>query len=348
MKKIILFLIIVQNCTIFSQNITFESDDLRALLCLANTTNYKMARNAANQYVVIDTNGDGEIQQSEALNIFGLEIHNANVRFSGNWQINSVEGLDFFYNLTNLSCDSLGINMPVEFHNLTYLKNFSISNNYLQSINLSGLNSLQSLVVGINNLTTINTAVLPSLRALTCLNNTITTLDFSQNPAFVVLNCKNNNLTSVNLKNGIVYGTGYSLTAVDWNVGNPNLTAICADANEISVIQGLLNNAASGPTNPNAVITSNCALLADEGFAVVEEIVIYPNPSTSIFNIDFKGILTNTAQIEVYNMLSQKMFEDEVSNVSVYKLSLENLPTGSYLVKIKDENQTISKKIIKQ
>ena len=79
-----------------------------------------------------------------------------------------------------------------------------------------------------------------------------------------------------------------------------------------------------------------------------DKITIYPNPSTNIFNIDFKGFVAKTTKVEVYNILSQKMFEDEVSNVSVYKLSLENLPTGNYLVKIKDGNQTISKKIIKQ
>ena len=79
-----------------------------------------------------------------------------------------------------------------------------------------------------------------------------------------------------------------------------------------------------------------------------DKITINPNPSTNIFNIDFKGIITNTAQIEVYNTLSQKLFTDEVSNIDAYRLSLENLPTGNYLVKIKDENQTFVKKIIKQ
>ena len=340
MKKIILLIIILQNCTIFAQNINFASDDLRALLCLANATNYKMARNAANQYVAIDLNGDGEIQQLEALIITSLEIHNPNVRFSGNWLINSIEGLDFFYNLTNLSCDSLGINVPVEFHNLTYLKNLSIGNNFLQSINLSGLNSLQSLTIASDSLTTINTSVLPSLKALNCLNNSITTLDFNQNPAFVVLNCKNNNLTSVNLKNGVVYGTGYSLTYADWNIGNPNLTAICADANEISVIQGLLNNSASGPTNPNAVITSNCALLGSEGFAVVEDVSIYPNPLTNTLNISGVANVVNT---KIYNVLGQIVQENAIATIDV-----SGLKAGNYFMKIETNDGVVSKRFVKE
>ena len=340
MKKILIFIFVLNSYTLLSQNIVFGSNDLRSLLCLANTTNYKMARNAANQYVVIDTNGDGEIQQSEALNIYCLEIHNPNVRFSGNWLINSVEGLDFFYNLTNLSCDSLGINVPVEFHNLTYLKNLSIGNNFLQSINLSGLNSLQSLTIASSSLTTINTSVLPSLKALNCLNNSITTLDFSQNPAFVVLNCKNNNLTSVNLINGIVYGTGYSLTYADWNIGNPNLTAICADANEISVIQGLLNNSASGPTNPNAVITSNCALLGNEGFAEGEDVSIYPNPSTNTLNIS--GV-SNIVNIKIYNLLGQMVQENTNTTIDV-----SGLKAGNYFMKIETGEGVVSKRFVKE
>ena len=340
MKKILIFIFVLNSYTLLSQNIVFGSNDLRSLLCLANTTNYKMARNAANQYVVIDTNGDGEIQQSEALNIYGLEINNPNVRFSGNWLINSVEGLDFFYNLTYLYCDLLGINMPVEFHNLINLKNLTIGSNFLQSINLSGLNSLQTLVVGINNLTTINTSVLPSLKTLTCLNNSITTLDFSQNPAFVGLSCKNNNLTSVNLKNGVVYGTGYSLTYADWNIGNPNLTAICADANEISVIQSLLNNAASGPTNPNAVITSNCALLGNEGFAVVEEVSIFPNPAKNTLNIS--GI-SNIVNVKIYNILGQMMQENASATIDV-----SGLKTGNYFVRIETSDSILSKRFVKE
>ena len=74
----------------------------------------------------VDTNGDSEIQFSEALNISILSVDNSGIA--------SLIGIEAFQNLTSLSC---GLN------NLTVL-------------NVNTLNNLQTLICSYNNLSQLN------------------------------------------------------------------------------------------------------------------------------------------------------------------------------------------------
>jgi hypothetical protein len=50
--------------------------------------------------------------------------------------------------------------------------------------------------------------------------------------------------------------------------------------------------------------------------------------------------------IEIYNMIGQQMHNQKVSNLIEYTLYLANLPKGSYLLKVSDGQEVISKNII--
>jgi hypothetical protein len=69
-------------------------------------------------------------------------------------------------------------------------------------------------------------------------------------------------------------------------------------------------------------------------------IKIYPNPSSSVINIDYPGDL----QLILFNFLGQQLLSS-----SSKTLNISNLKQGTYILKIKDSKNTINNiKIIKQ
>src|SRR5690606_11318376 len=104
----------------------------------------------ANQSIKIDTNNDGEIQVSEALDVYRLEVQNSN--------IGNLTGIEVFTNLTHLYCQNnnplteLDVSNNVNLIKLdcsgTSLTELDVSNN----INLTHLYCSSSL----NNFTELN------------------------------------------------------------------------------------------------------------------------------------------------------------------------------------------------
>ncbi|MFN3640336.1 MAG: T9SS C-terminal target domain-containing protein, partial [Flavobacterium sp.] len=61
-----------------AQIINIPDANFKAKLLEASPSN-TIARNTQNQYFKIDSNNDGEIQLSEALEVYGLNLNNANI-----------------------------------------------------------------------------------------------------------------------------------------------------------------------------------------------------------------------------------------------------------------------------
>ena len=79
--------------------------------------------------------------------------------------------------------------------------------------------------------------------------------------------------------------------------------------------------------------------LSVEG-AMAMDIRIYPNPSSSVINVDYSGDL----QLTLFNVLGQ-----QVLNSSSKTINISNLDQGTYILSAKDSNNTINNfKIIKQ
>ena len=89
---------------------------------------------------VIDVNSDGEIQQSEALLVTTLTISNTT--------INSLVGIEYFLNITQLNCTN---------------------NLQLTTLDVSNLAALHSLKCNNNNLTSLN--LNPNIQDIVCSNN---------------------------------------------------------------------------------------------------------------------------------------------------------------------------------
>lgn len=86
--------------------------------------------------------------------------------------------------------------------------------------------------------------------------------------------------------------------------------------------------------------------LANQSFDI-NNLTIYPNPSNGIFNIMAQNLLIEN--IEVYDVLGKQIdVKMNNQNNSNLVLDLSNASTGIYFVKIKSNNQIVTKKITKK
>lgn len=75
----------------------------------------------------------------------------------------------------------------------------------------------------------------------------------------------------------------------------------------------------------------------------IGNIVIYPNPTKDIINIDFKGI-SEDVSVSLYNVLGAKVFDKQFKKASnIKKIDVSELPNDIYLLilDIKGSSKTI-------
>lgn len=139
---------------------------------------------------VIDTNGDGEIQEIEAEAVLQLGVSQQN--------INSLEGIQSFTVLEILNCRSNQItNLDVS-QNLN-LKDLNCSENQLTSLDVTQNPNLTRLVCDTNQITSLDVTQNPNLINLLCGDNQLTSLDVTQNSNLEILWCFINQLTSIDV-----------------------------------------------------------------------------------------------------------------------------------------------------
>ncbi|MFK7750720.1 MAG: T9SS type A sorting domain-containing protein [Kordia sp.] len=163
---------------------------------------------------IVDTNGDGEIQQTEAEAVEVLIITNRN--------ISSLEGIASFTNLKHVRCLS---------NNLT---SFDISSNLL----------LEVLECGYNQLTNLDISANINLKRLITHNNQISNLDVSSNPNLEVLIVDTNQLSALDVStnsNLIELDAGSNnLSSIDLS-SNTNLEAVELDGNGLTSLDVSMN-----------------------------------------------------------------------------------------------------------
>ena len=140
----------------------------------------------------VDTNGDGEIQESEALALIELVVYNAGIV--------SLEGIQYFKNLQKLDCQGNFIT-SINIDSLTKLKYLDCEGNQITYLNLENTKELTYLNFSTNHLTTID---LRESKKLTYLNlnlNYLTKLDVSNSTNLKTLICTSNQFTSLDFSN---------------------------------------------------------------------------------------------------------------------------------------------------
>ncbi|MFT3793988.1 T9SS type A sorting domain-containing protein [Flavobacterium sp.] len=227
MKRIV-FLLLLLAGTAQAQIVNIPDANFKAKLLEADVTN-NIAMNASGNNMKIDTNNDGEIQQSEALAVYRLRFLQANV-------INPT-GLSSFTNLTHLECSG-NIIFNLDLSALTNLTQLNCSANFLQTIDVSALTNLTQFSCDSNRLTSITGLEnLTNLVRLSCSSNRLTSLDMTHSPGLILLLCQSNLLTSLNVAGlsqvSILMCSSNKLPALDLT-GMTNLQILEANNNELA------------------------------------------------------------------------------------------------------------------
>ncbi|XCF06215.1 T9SS type A sorting domain-containing protein [Tamlana crocina] len=202
---------------IFSQNISFEDPNFKNALIVLG----------------IDTNGDNEIQISEAQSTTSLDLSSLNIaslmgisqfEYDIYHSINSMVGIEKFINLKTLICkrnniETLDVSLLLNLETLDCYGNrissltlndtnsllfLDLSANRSYSIlesNISKLTNLKTLKSSSNQISDINISTLANLEELNLYNNKLTTLDISSLTKLKKLTCNYNQLTNLDVSN---------------------------------------------------------------------------------------------------------------------------------------------------
>ncbi len=187
----------------------------------------------------VDTNSDGEIQNTEAAAVATVEVSSES--------ISDLSGIQAFVNITLLNCSfnsltSLNITQNTQLQTLecaynnltsinlsnnTLLTYLWIQTNQLAYINVSNNTQLTHLLVDSNELSTLDVNMLPQLVEISCNYNQLSIINLSQSSMLEEVYCNNNDpLTILNIQNGNnINISEYYFQAED----NPNLSCIQVD-----------------------------------------------------------------------------------------------------------------------
>ncbi|MDC1266850.1 hypothetical protein N8Z75_02620, partial [Crocinitomicaceae bacterium] len=220
----LLFLSVFLSLSLIGQNVYIPDANFKA--CLVGNT-------------LINTNGDTEIQVSEAVVYDG---------FIGcvDMNISDLTGIEAFTALTELFCiknqlTSLDVSQNTSLTSLycgdnlitsldlssnTVLNNLDCHTNQITSLDVSQNTSLASLSCSDNQLMSLDLSENTLLDWLSCSDNQLMSLDLSENTALMGLACDGNQLSCLNIANG----NNLFFSIADCYFGNnPNLTCIEVD-----------------------------------------------------------------------------------------------------------------------
>ncbi|MBH08212.1 MAG: hypothetical protein CMP71_04025 [Flavobacteriales bacterium] len=145
---------------------------------------------------LINTNGDSEIQISEANSFSGIiDCLMMN--------ISDLTGIENFTALTALSCGANQLT-SLDVSNNTALTDLYCNYNQLTSLDVSNNNDLFVLHCQGNQLTSLDVSQNTALTYLICHTNQLTSLDMSNNTALIYLDCYVNYIECLDISNNLI------------------------------------------------------------------------------------------------------------------------------------------------
>lgn len=229
MKKILLLLLLIAGFS-NAQTVNIPDANFKAKLLSANAIN-GIALNANNQSIVIDINGNNEIEVSEALDVASLYVSNSN--------ISDLAGVQGFSNLKLLNCSGNYITTPLDLTSMTQLEALNIvsNNGVIPLLDLSGLSSFAFLSADNATVTTLNASG-TNLINLYSLN--VTNLNVSNCTSLIYIMALTDELQSINVAgctmlSSLQVYSNYNLTSLDVS-GLTNLTELICMSNNLSYL----------------------------------------------------------------------------------------------------------------
>ncbi len=291
MKKLYFLCFLLVTAYIDAQIINFPDAAFKAKLLLASPSNniariyvWPPVNNQNYINVAIDTNGNGEIEVSEAAAIDLLNVSNSN--------ISSMVGIEYFTHLESLNCsfnqltglalgatgsENLRLDVNCGDNQLTSIDCTGVvvslslfcQNNQLTSLDFSNLsNTGLTLTCSNNPLTNLEFGNYQNLILLTCSNTLLSVLDISGNYRCEYLQCQNNpNLSALMIKDAVTFSDDMGDTWPYFEFqNNPNLQYLCVSENRLGEAQTRLNQ--YGYTN--CALNSYCDFNAGSPFYAVQ------------------------------------------------------------------------------
>lgn len=237
----------------------------------------------------INTNGDNEIQISEATAFYGSMV-------CDNKNIADLTGIEAFVNMKDLWCQNNQITalnlssntavnrvycndnplMVLDASNNTGIKEINAYRCNLTSVNLTNCTALTDFIGYENNLTTVDLSTNLALKEVSFSFNQLVSLDISNNLNITGLEVDNNQLLSLNAANG--NNTNFTFFLAQ---NNPALTCIQVDNAAYSTANW--NDGVNFKIDPQASFNENCT----------EEVVYIPDANFKAYLIGNSTINTN-------------------------------------------------------
>ena len=161
----------------------------------------------------IDTNHDGSISKEEALAVQNLIVYGSGK--NDDEKIQSLEGVQYFTNLTYLRCEYNRLT-TLDVSRNTALTELHCHDNQLTALDVSKNTALTYLGCTHNQLTALDVSQNTALTRLGCYSNQLTALDVSQNTALTDLSCYSNQLTDLDLSKTNLVNSEYNKDDSSW------------------------------------------------------------------------------------------------------------------------------------
>jgi hypothetical protein len=266
----------------------------------------------------INTNNDTEIQCDEAINFTGtLDCSSLNVA--------DLTGVEAFTSLTRLRCGG-NVLTALNVSQNTVLTYISCTSNSIAVLDVTQNTVLDTLYCYTNSLAVLDVSQNLLLSEFLCQDNQLTNLDLSQNVNLKELWCKNNLLTSLNLANGNNTNIGKLYIQ-----NNPDLNCIQVDDETYSTTNWIGSSFVFDVASSFSV---NCNVGLNEEVSSID-LLMYPNPSLGIVNIEF-GSFKN-GSVKVFSPNGQLVYMNENISSSKYKFELNEI-AGIYFVEMSSNN----------
>ena len=227
MKKLLSTITLLVCCVALSQNVYIPDAAFKAKLLSYGT--------------LIDTNGDGEIQITEAQSFQGtLNVNGAPSNYG---TITNLTGIEYFTEITALYAVYNHIT-SLNLSQNTKLTLVNVDHNDIAYFNVDNGALIQTLRISNNQISSLNLSNCTVLTELECNSNLLTLLDLSANTLLTHVACRANLLTSININNCPELLTLYinynQLTAIDVS-HNPLLTILYCDSNSLTALDVTAN-----------------------------------------------------------------------------------------------------------
>jgi len=290
-----------------------------------NISQIDVSQNAALKLLSMYNNSLSSLDVTNNPNLRSLLVSNMNL-----------ESLDTSQNI--LLRDLVVENCALSNINLTQNTNLeiiSLNNNPLQEINLSTTPLLEELELITTQITTLELETLSGLKKVNLSGSILQHLDVSANPALEKIDLRNSLfLQELNIKNQNNNTIDISSTFPSNFTNLPQLDRVCIDDVNSPLAIFIIQQ-----VDHPVTFSENCSLL-NVGKNQKIHLVIYPNPTQSIINIESVEDIVSIKLISIHGQI----IKPEI--IGSTQLDFSSLPQGVYIVEIKFDNDTVLRKKI--